>query len=252
MQYNGKYSLRSQLLNEGWFGDIVKKFKSELSDDMEEDEILDDLIKDEELKELNSIGKKKVETWEELRLVLNFILHEDKIIEELERSEHAGTGVGLIIKGIWGLTSSFFPPFAVITQMMGVAKDLKGYIDRSHEITQNRSQKKIESNPYLDALMLDAGYSQVMDNALEKRMLQDFLKELNDNKELTGPIEDEEGSFTSWAENWIEEHPEIAGQITLTGAQDKGKFTDISIPDLSGNDVKKILNALGSMAFNAI
>ena len=246
MQYNGKYSLRTQLLNEGWFSEKIGSLF-----DKGEEEDLEGAPSEEEVEKLRKIGKKNVETWEELKLILNFLLHQDKITQELERGEHKSTGAGLVIKGIWTLTNAAFPVLAAVTTALGVVKDIKGFIDRSNEISQGTDQKKIESNPYLDALMLDAGYSEVMDNSLEKRMLKDFLSDLN-KEELSGPIDPREDSFSDWAEDWIKDNPDIAGNVTLTGAENKGKFTDIVIPDLGQKQTNKILDIIGNMTFNAI
>ena len=82
-------------------------------------------------------------------------------------------------------------------------------------------------------------------------MLKDFLSDLN-KEELSGPIDPREDSFSDWAEDWIKDNPDIAGNVTLTGAENKGKFTDIVIPDIGEKQTNKILDIIGNMTFNAI
>lgn len=279
MKYNGKYSLKHQLLregdlNEGIFDFLFKSFEpgmdlekfdhdvtgEEFAKEKEKvsaqnrkqaENMVDDILTLEDQQKLQDTGMRKVKTWNDLRLILTAIIKKDELTKKLQRAEHEAAGAGLVVKATLTLLTGGL--FAALLGAMGIVKDTKEFIQNSTELTNSQDDnEKIETNKYLDSFLLDVGYSQVLDPRVEMKMIRDFFNDIKDEDVFSGDIEAYDASFTDWAEDWIKENEEIAGKVTLTGAEKKGKFTDIDMADFSDKEVINGLNFIDDVLYAAI
>ena len=276
MKYGGKYSLKAHLLtegdlNEGFFEmlgfgrpelELDKFDKSDGFDIGTDIEAFDkareeaskgsersmkvavtQLMNEREREELEERGLRKVRSWEDLRVLLRCIIHSEELKLKMERAKNEVSGAGLLIKGILAIVLG--PIMAAFMGAFGLIKDTKEFIKQSVDITnKEKDNAPIESNKALDAFLLDVGYSQMLDPKIEIKMLKAFLVEI-EGEELTGNIDEDDRSFSDWAEDWIRDNDIVTGPVTVTGADKRGKCTDIDMPDFTQPEVESALKLLG-------
>ena len=241
MKYNGKYSLKNQLLTEMDRMDFYQQARTQEVENKYE----------KIWKEIKNRPPRQVETFEDLKLMLKFTLYKKGVLQKAKKMERMGSVLGTLIKNIVGLI--YDETIAGKVQKWGaVFKDCVNVFRQLMGSKASRSdvQKQLpKNNPSLDAFLLDDGYSKMLDGDVENELMKDWLKQLEDDK-LTGPITGKVDSLTDFAEIWLLDNIGDGDQ-TVEGAPESPSLTDIRMPDMDQKCVKDILNALGTFAVDA-
>ena len=230
MKYNGKYSLKKHLLTESdtldegvwdWMKEKIKgKGKAKGIDPVSK-------------KEVEITGGKKLETYEELRVMLAVYLHRKQVERAANKATNMGEAVGIALKNILSAVweEAKDQTFGKMHKTAGQVKDLVNiFINLWNSRTSASDIPKAKSNPVMDAFLMDPAYSEMLDPEIENQMMHDWMEWLT-KEGLTGPIQNEYDSLTNYAEMWVEENIGD-GEERIDGAEPKHGLKDIIIPKL--------------------
>ena len=280
MKYNGKYSLKVQLLKEmsadwdaGYVdhdGSLSSDFKKSLEDSGVNAEEYQKKIDnknavkskaqqtknrfsslskynqkwDGHSKNLENIKEvKKVRTYRDLKTLLLSMTITEQEVEKANKMMRKLGWTGLFARSgfkICKFILSKFSGFELYAQVLGLVKDIGEEAISLIDISdlQDKSPKRMKSNPLSDALTLHPDYSMIIDPDLEQDIFQDmieYLNKLDDQGKLDEEIPDSEKSFTQYTEEYIED--KVGSKETgIHGADKAGgtkKLTDIEIPKMT-------------------
>lgn len=193
------------------------------------------LLENEEqvLDAIEEIPEKKIETWEELRALVDLITGESDAYATVEKmGELAGKSVKNIMYFVPGLGNAW--------TLIGTAKDAAGFLGELLKLPED----KVEDDPLLSTLQLDKEYIDIVDDAKAKEFLKFFSKYIQSQ---SGPIpptiplnadwngdgsettEDVPTTINSLFQKWLQDSGE--GDATVVGAGGQNAFTDIDFPD---------------------
>lgn len=211
-----------------------------------EAERLDELFgfgkkKDEKKKETSdidkSIGKaeqRTVETWEDLRNLIDVVTSRDKA-EKLAKK--AGEASAAVLKNIMYQ----IPVLGSVWTLVGTTKDSLSLLNNIMKLPEEEAEK----NPMLDTLQLDEEYVEIVDNEMASEFLKFFsgyIEKKTGKIPETIPLEADwngDGNKTkeevpttinSLFQKWIQDHG-TGGEATVVGAGSENTFTDIPYPE---------------------
>lgn len=191
------------------------------------------LEQEEALEVVEDLPKKKIESWEELRGLIDLITGESEAYETVEKmGELAGKAVKNVMYFVPGIGNAW--------TLIGTAKDAVGFLGNLLKLPEDR----VEDDPLLSTLQLSQEYIDIVDDAKAK----EFLKFFGDYiKSQSGPIppsiplnadwngdgsettEDVPTTINSLFQKWLQDTGE--GDATVVGAGGGNSFTDIDFPD---------------------
>jgi len=192
------------------------------------------LAEDEEvLDAIEDLPKKKIETWEELRALVDLVTGESDAFATVEKmGELVGKGVKNAMYFVPGIGNAW--------TLIGTAKDAAGFLGNLLKLPED----KVEDDPLLSTLQLDKEYIEIVDDSKAKEFLKffsDYIKTqtgaipptiaLNadwngDGSETT---EDVPTTINSLFQKWLQDNGE--GDATVVGAGGSNAFTDIDFPN---------------------
>ena len=184
-----------------------------------------------------SIGKaeqRTVETWEDLRNLIDVVTSRDKA-EKLAKK--AGEASAAVVKNI----AYQIPVIGNIWTLVGTAKDSISLLNNIMKLPEEEADK----NPMLDTLQLDEEYVEIVDNEMSAEFLKFFsgyIEKKTGKIPETIPLEADwngDGNKTkeevpttinSLFQKWIQDHG-TGGEATVVGAGSENTFTDIPYPE---------------------
>ena len=161
------------------------------------------------------IEARKVETWEELIEVLDLALQK----EDMEKAANdGGEAVGKLAKNAINMV----PALGTVWSTFGMIKDVA-------ELTSKlrKSDSSVEENPIMSSLKIDPGYSELLDNNLEKEFIV-WFKEWIGKEDRTGPITGNQANINSILEEFLKERGDH--DESVFGGESAFQFTDIPYP----------------------
>ena len=108
-----------------------------------------------------------------------------------------------------------------------------------------------DSNPSMDAMMVDDAYSKMLDPKLEQEIMVSFLKDI-DGEGLTGPIGADFGNMDDYVEDWIYDNVDADGKQTVTGAESGKTLTDIKMPGLNPTQTNCLIELATSLTIESV
>ena len=185
-------------------------------------------------KDIGRAEQRTVETWEDLRSLINVVTSRDKAEKLAKKS---GEAAGAVVKNI----AYQIPVIGNIWTLVGTAKDSLGLLNNIMKLPEEEAQK----NPMLDTLQLDEEYVEIVDNEMAAEFLKFFAGYI---EKKTGAIpetipleadwngdgnktkEEVPTTINSLFQKWVQDHG-TGGEATVVGAGSDNTFTDIPFPD---------------------
>lgn len=181
---------------------------------------------------------KNVTSWEDFALLINVLLNKRKL-ETL-----AGKTGGLAAKGLKILaTLSGASAIKAAGDLLGTPKDVYELV----QMTADLPDEKAEKAELADALNIDDGYSEMVDDRLETGFLKWMTQTYLPGK--SGPISDDENNINAIFEKYLEERG--TGSETVAQAETSGKLTDLEFPKKLGTAYELIKQGVGGLS-NAV
>jgi len=225
-----KVRAAEESLNE-LFGFGKKKDKKD-KDDKEEDSDGKEPKVDPE--DLGRAEQRTVETWEDLRNLIEIITNKQKA-EEIAKK--AGEASAAVVKNI----AYQIPIVGNVWTLVGTAKDSLGLLNNIMKLPEEEAEK----NPLLDTLQLDDGYVDIVDDGMAAEFLSffaDFIEgksgkipenlslEADWNGDGNKTTEKVPTTINSLFQKWVQDHG-TEGEETVVGAGSENTFTDIPYPE---------------------
>lgn len=232
MLYEGKYSLKKRLL------------------EFDRQEIYQNVRGQEEsTKDWDKIkGQRNVQTWEDMHILLGFHLKEELLLRQSQKSKAYGALLGKLVKNFVAELYADTPVGQAQKWGAWIKDAVEAFVSLANS-TQSASDTPLPNNPGMDSLMIDDGYSKMLDPALENRIMKDFLKDIA-GRGLTGPITGDTDTFDDFVEQWLEENVGDGVQ-TVTGADSNSKLTDIVMPGIDKNQTEMLLDLVKSVGIES-
>lgn len=185
-------------------------------------------------KDIGRAEQRTVETWEDLRSLINVVTSRDKAEKLAKKS---GEAAGAVVKNI----AYQIPVIGNIWTLVGTAKDSLGLLNNIMKLPEEEAEK----NPMLDTLQLDEEYVEIVDNEMAAEFLKFFAGYI---EKKTGAIpetipleadwngdgnktkEEVPTTINSLFQKWVQDHG-TGGEATVVGAGSDNTFTDIPFPD---------------------
>lgn len=195
----------------GWINDTIKN--------------LDDATQD----------TKSVTSWEDFKLLINVLLNQRKL------KALAGKTGGLAAKGLKILSAlSGAEALKAAGDLLGTPKDVYELVQMTAELPDEQAEKA----ELADALNIDDGYSEMVDDRLETGFLKWMSQTYLPGK--SGAIAEEEDNINAIFEKYLEERG--TGAETVAQAETSGKLTDLEFPKKLGTAYELIKQGVGGLS----
>lgn len=185
-------------------------------------------------KDIGRAEQRTVETWEDLRSLIDIVTSRDKAEKMAAK---AGEASASVLKNI----AYQIPIIGNVWTLVGTAKDSLGLLNNIMKLPEEDAEK----NPMLDTLQLDEEYVEIVDNDMAAEFLKFFsgyIQSKTGKIPETIPLEADwngDGNKTkeevpttinSLFQKWIQDHG-TGGEATVVGAGSDNTFTDIPYPE---------------------
>lgn len=155
-----------------------------------------------------------VESWEELHDILDLALQK----ADMEKAaQDTGEAAGRLTKNLMAA----LPGIGSVWGAMGAVKDIANLAGK----LRSTEDPKAEENPIMSSLKIDPGYSEILDNNLEKEFIIWFKDWIS---KQSGPIADSQSDINSVLEEFLKERGDF--DETVVGGESNHSFTDIPVP----------------------
>lgn len=194
----------------------------------------DDGKKAEVNKDIGRAEQRTVETWEDLRSLIDIVTSRDKAEKMAAK---AGEASAAVLKNIMYQ----IPVLGSVWTLVGTTKDSLSLLNNIMKLPEEEAEK----NPMLDTLQLDEEYVEIVDNDMAAEFLKFFsgyIESKTGTIPETIPLEADwngDGNKTkeevpttinSLFQKWIQDHG-TGGEATVVGAGSDNTFTDIPYPE---------------------